>query len=190
MRGCGHHNETISCHHGSVTNSRHAVSWHQAGNGTRLLHCQYGQHYPSEPSEKMFFTHCAAPLPSNNTASIRHVGVRGKLLKYRPIARSSRARFCVPMLAPAPPKRALSRLRTSTKTSVAPSRIMRSISPMRHDQLRSTSVSPAVFSNASAARSKRSPVVLPRGLRANFDQRTFTEFAEHRLPPVLRIFKR
>jgi hypothetical protein len=53
-----------------------------------------------------------------------------------------RRRLCASTLASAPPKAAEVRSRTSTNTSVAPSRATRSISPARQRQFRSTIASP------------------------------------------------
>src|SRR6266850_1220633 len=69
----------------------------------------------------------------------------------------SRARFAAVTLSPAPPKWPGPRMRTSAKTSVPPSSAMRSISPRRQRQLRSTSLRPAARRSSAQRSSARAP---------------------------------
>src|SRR5512141_2675713 len=75
-----------------------------------------------------------------------------------------RERFAAVMLAAAPPKSPPRRSRTSTKTSVSPSRATRSISPQRCRQLRSTIVSPRCARKRAASASAAAPAAV-RGVR-------------------------
>ena len=68
------------------------------------------------------------------------------------------------MLAAAPPKAADRRMRTSTNTSVVPSRAMRSISPRRVRKLRATITRPRATKNAAASDSARAPASARRGV--------------------------
>src|SRR3954466_2476714 len=68
-----------------------------------------------------------------------------------------RARFAVVTLSAAPPKLPRARMRTSAKTSVPFSSAMRSISPRRQRQLRSTSLRPAARSSSAQRSSARAP---------------------------------
>ena len=85
----------------------------------------------------------AASSASSSTASNRHGGVRAQARRGRRARRRRSARaWPRVMLAAAPPKSRRVRSRTSTNTSVSPSRAMRSISPRRRRKLRSTIVRP------------------------------------------------
>src|SRR5882724_10455578 len=68
-----------------------------------------------------------------------------------------RERFAAVMLSAAPPKLPEPRMRTSAKTSVPFSSAMRSISPRRQRQLRSTSLRPAARSSSAQRSSARAP---------------------------------
>src|SRR5437867_382231 len=70
-----------------------------------------------------------------------------------------RARFAAVTLSAAPPNPPGERMRTSAKTSVAPSSAIRSISPSRQLQLRSTSFKPAARIRSAQSSSARAPCV-------------------------------
>src|SRR5512140_3658726 len=65
--------------------------------------------------------------------------------------------FAAVMLAAAPPNSPCRRSRTSTKTRISPSRAMRSTSPQRRRQLRSTMTTPRCARNFAANASACAP---------------------------------
>src|SRR5437870_528931 len=75
-----------------------------------------------------------------------------------------RARFAAVTLSAAPPKLPGERMRTSANTSVPRSSAIRSISPRRQRQLRSTSFSPAARSSSAQRSSARAPSRFMAGL--------------------------
>src|SRR5258708_5803825 len=75
-----------------------------------------------------------------------------------------RARFAAVMLSAAPPKPPGPRMRTSATTSVPRSSAIRSISPSRQRQLRSTSFKPAARSRSAQRSSARAPSRFMAGL--------------------------
>ena len=88
---------------------------------------------------------------SSRTASKRQGGACGSRARYRLAAATRRARLAAVMLAAAPPKSRRRRSRTSTNTSVSPSRATRSSSPQRRRQLRSTIARPRARESARPA---------------------------------------
>src|SRR4051812_6513322 len=82
-----------------------------------------------------------------------------------------RERFAAVMLSPAPPKCPGERMRTSAKTRVPSSSAMRSISPRRQRQLRSTSLRPAARSSSAQRSSARAPSRFMAGLTNGKGQR-------------------
>lgn len=82
---------------------------------------------------------------------------RVSALSHQRAARIRRRCLLTPMLSAAEPNRVLLRVRTSTNTSSAPSRITRSSSPSGHRSCRPSSRQPAACSSSSARSSPASP---------------------------------